>query len=115
MDEREQRWLNDLASDDEATVVRALHRACPCSGSADLYMRYKHQLHALKKDARPEVRQVALHLEVDALDQLTVHDEQANGFFRGRPDAWFRGRELRSTDMREGYRELPKANRRRPR
>ena len=40
MDE-ELQLLADLASDDEATVIRALHSACPCTGSPDLYARYQ--------------------------------------------------------------------------
>src|SRR5438552_1804594 len=112
MDESAEQWLMDLASGDEATVIRALHQACPCTGSPLLYERYKHQLHALKKDPRPEVRKVALHLEVDALDQLRVHDEQANGFFRNRAGGWGRERELRRADLRQGVREPRRPNHR---
>jgi hypothetical protein len=39
----------------------------------------------MKKDSRPAVRKVALHLEVDAISELDQDDMEANGFIRNRP------------------------------
>ena len=97
-------WVADLASEDEAVVVRALHQACPCSGSAVLYERFTARLQDLKKDPRPTVRQVALHLEEDALDQLKIQDEQANGYRRNRPGGAGRRGEIKRADIRDGIR-----------
>ena len=99
-----EQWLEDLESSDPARVVSALHRACPCSGSAELYERYMPILERFKKDPRPEVRQVALHLEVDALEQLVRADERAGGFERNRGGRR-NGRELRRADLRYGLRD----------
>ena len=101
---RVEEWLANLASEDEAVVVRALHQACPCSGSAFLYEQYTSRLRELKKDSRPAVRQVALHLDEDALDQLKIQDEQANGYRRNRPGGAGRRGEIKRADIRDGVR-----------
>lgn len=67
-------WLDDLESSDPAVVIAALHRACPCTGSAELYERFMPVLARFRKDPRPAVRDVALHLERDALDELQKQD-----------------------------------------
>lgn len=112
MTRRIDEWLADVASDDEAVVVRALHQACPCSGSAVLYERYTAKLHELKKDPRPAVRQVALHLEEDALDQLKIQDEKANGYRRNRPGGAGRRGEIKRADIRDGVRTARQSKRR---
>lgn len=77
-------WKADLESEDEARVISALHRACPCTGSAELYEKFLPLLNRFKKDPRPEVRKVALHLEVDAFSRLMLDEEEAAGFVRNR-------------------------------
>lgn len=101
MDDR-QAWLDDLESDDEALVKRALHAACPCSGSSELYEQYMVILHRFKKDPRPAVRKVAIHLEVDAMERLSMEDEWASGFVRNRPGGGGRRGEVRRPDLRTG-------------
>jgi len=81
----EARWVDDLESDDEATVISALHAACPCSGSAERYEAFMPVLHRFKKDAREKVRAVAIHLEVDAMERLARLDEEAVGYRRNKP------------------------------
>ena len=98
----EEAWLAELQSGDAARQIRALHRACPCSGSSRLYERYMPLLHAMKKDSRPEVRKVALHLEEDALQVSMMTDERWNGFRRNRPGGWGREGEPRSKRIRYG-------------
>ena len=100
-------WLADLQSGDSLRQVRALHAACPCSGSSLLYEQYMPLLHELKKDPRPEVRRVAIHLDEDALEVAVVADERANGFVRNRPGGWGRRREPRRKAVRYGDREMP--------
>ncbi len=78
----EEAWKADLESDDEARVISALHEACPCTGSAELYEKFLPVLNRFKKDPRPKVRKVALHLEVDAFGRLRVDQEEAAGFVR---------------------------------
>jgi hypothetical protein len=94
----------DLESSDEARVISALHRACPCSGSPDLYEAFIPLLHRFKKDTRPAVRAVALHLEVDALERLCRLDEEAAGFKRNKAGGHGRRRETRRSDIRYGLR-----------
>lgn len=108
-------WLADLQSGDLLRQVRALHAACPCSGSSRLYERYMPRLHGLKKDPRPEVRRVAIHLDEDAIEVAVVADERANGFVRNRPGGWGRRREPRRKAVRYGDREMPTDRRGRPR
>jgi hypothetical protein len=103
-DDVARRWAQGLESDDEATVIRALHAACPCTGSASLYESSMPVLLRFKKDARPAVRAVAIHLEIDALEQLAIADEQANGFRRNRPGGNGRRRESRKAEVRHGFR-----------
>ena len=99
-----QAWLSDLESDDESVVISALHSACPCSGSAELYQDFMPLLHRFKKDPRPRIRKVALHLEQDALEQLAVEDEVAGGFRRNRPGGNGRRGETRRAAVRQGLR-----------
>ncbi|MEY2469469.1 MAG: hypothetical protein QOF21_2167 [Actinomycetota bacterium] len=80
----DERWLVELDSDDEATVISALHAACPCSGSSDRYERYLFILRRFEKDVRPAVRKTALHLQLDAFEELAKEDERADGFVRNR-------------------------------
>jgi hypothetical protein len=96
-------WALGLESDDESVVISALHEACPCSGSFQLYEEFMPILNRFKKDTRPAVRAVALHLEVDALGRLNLHDEQAAGWVRNRPGGQRRG-EIRNKDIRDGFR-----------
>lgn len=98
----EEAWLADLESGDAARQISALHRACPCSGSSQLYERYMPLLHGMKKDRRAEVRNVALHLEEDALQVSMMTDEGWNGFSRNRPGGWGRHGEPRSKRIRYG-------------
>ena len=98
----EEAWLADLQSGDAARQIWALHRACPCSGSSRLYERYMPQLHAMKKDRRPDVRRVALHLEEDALQVSMITDERWNGFRRNRPGGWGRKGEPHRKRIRYG-------------
>ena len=100
-------WLADLQSGDPARQVRALHAACPCSGSSARYERYMPLLQEMKKDPRPEVRRVALHLDEDALEVTAVVDERANSFERNRPGGWGRRGEPRRRAVRYGDRDLP--------
>ena len=51
------------------------------------------------------MRQVALHLEVDALDELRKADERANGYVRNRPGGAGRRGELRRADLHVGVRQ----------
>ena len=81
----EERWVADLESDDEDTVVSALHAACPCSGSAERYEAFMPVLHRFKRDTRPKVRAVAIHLEVDAMQELAKRDEESVGYQRNKP------------------------------
>ena len=97
-------WLADIESADESRVVSALHDACPCSGSAALYQEFMALLHRFKKDARPEVRRVALHLEVDALDALRKEDEEAAGWVRNPPGGGGRRGRIRRVEIRQGWR-----------
>ena len=78
-------WQARLRSNDERQVVSALHAACPCTGSSETYEADMAILQRFKKDPRPEVRKVALHLEVDALEELAKQDERACGWVRNRP------------------------------
>lgn len=80
-------WRSDLQSPDEATVVSALHAACPCEGdrARDRYEEFMHLVSTFKKDRRPKVRAVALHLERDALEELAKEDERSVGWTRNRP------------------------------
>ena len=78
-------WKADLESEDEARVIAALHEACPCTGSAELYEKFLPVLNRFKKDPRPEVRKIALHLEEDAFGRLMKDEEEAAGFDRNRP------------------------------
>ena len=78
-------WRADLESEDEARVISALHEACPCSGSAELYEKFMPVLNRFKKDPRAEVRKVALHLEEDAFGRLIKDEEEAAGWVRNRP------------------------------
>ena len=73
----EDEFLADLASDDEATVIRALHAACPCTGSDERYTVYMDVLHRLKKDPRPKVRGVAIHLDGGRRDDLRANHVDA--------------------------------------
>jgi hypothetical protein len=50
------------------------------------------------------VRAVAIHLEIDALEQLAIADERANGFRRNRPGGNGRRRESRKAEVRHGFR-----------
>lgn len=100
-------WLADLGSGDPVRQIRALHAACPCSGSSELYERYMPQLHELRKDPRPKVRRIALHLDEDALEVLAVADERASGFHRNRPGGWGSGGEPRRKSVRLGLRDGP--------
>lgn len=95
-------WRADLESDDEARVVSALHEACPCSGSAELYEKFLPLLNRFKKDPRPEVRKVALHLEVDAFDRLRKDEEEAAGVVRNRPGGNDGRRNPRKPHVRDG-------------
>jgi hypothetical protein len=96
-------WRRDLASGDEERVVRALHGACPCSGSSTRYEQYMDLLHQFKKDPRPKVRAVALHLEEDAFDRLRREDERTNGFVRNRQGGNGRRGEPRKARVSEGW------------
>ena len=95
--------MTGVESDDEAVVIRALHEACPCSGSAELYEEFMPLLQRFKKDKRAAVRAVALHLERDAMGQLKIQDEEANGFRRNRPGGNGRKGEPRKADVRQGF------------
>lgn len=97
---RESDWKADLESDDESRVIAALHEACPCTGSAELYEKYMSLLNNFKKDARPAVRKVALHLEVDAFGQLREDEELGSGFVRNRPGGNGRRKESRRPHVR---------------
>lgn len=97
-----ERWLQELESDDEGRVVSALHAACPCTGDSELYETFMVLLARFKKDPRPRVRRTALHLERDALEQLAIEDERANGFVRNRPGGDGRRGETRRPDVRHG-------------
>lgn len=55
------------------------------SGSYEAYEAHMAVLHRFKKDPRPAVRKVALHLEVDALEELAKQDDRASGWVRNRP------------------------------
>lgn len=103
MHQDEAALLTALASDDEDVVIKALHQACPCSGSSTFYERHAAALHALKSDPRPAVRAVAIHLEVDALDTLRVQDEEANGFFRNPRGGSGRKGQTRRAAIRQGW------------
>lgn len=94
----------DLESDDEARVITALHEACPCTGSAELYEKFLPVLNRFKKDSRPAVRKVALHLEVDAFGRLRVDEEEGAGFMRNRPGGNGRRKESRRPHARYGER-----------
>ena len=97
-------WLQDLESDDERLVIRALHRSCPCSGSSALYEEFMPILARFKHDHRLEVRKVAIHLEVDALQRLAIEDERAAGWARNSPrQRRVGGREVRRSDIRHGF------------
>lgn len=96
-------WKRDLHSGDEDRVVRALHAACPCSGSSARYEQYMSLLHQFKKDGRPKVKAVALHLDEDAFDRLRREDERANGFVRNRRGGNGRRGEPRKARVREGW------------
>ena len=98
-------WLADLRSGDAARQIRALHAACPCSGSSCLYERYMPLLHELKKDPRPEVRRVALHLDEDALEVSAIADERAGGYRRNRPGGSGRAGQPRRPAVRLGLRD----------
>ena len=98
MDELER----DLRSEDEATVIAALHRACPCGGSSRTYEALMPLVRALQKDSRPTVRTVAMHLEVDAFQALAMEDERANGWVRNRPGGNPRRGETRRASRRYG-------------
>ena len=100
----EEQWRTDLESDDEARVISALHDACPCTGSAELYEKFLPILNKFKKDPRAAVRKVALHLEIDALGQLNKDEERGAGFLRNRPGGNGRRREIRRADVRYGER-----------
>lgn len=100
-------WLADRRSGDATRQTRALHAACPCSGSSELYERYMPQLHELKKDPRSAVRRVALDLVEDALDVSAMADEQGNGFRRNRPGGWGQEGEPRRKVVRLGLRDRP--------
>ena len=93
-------WQVDLDSADEAEVVSALHAACPCTGSSETYEAYMVLLHRFKKDTRPGVRKVAIHLEVDALEELAKQDERASGWVRNRPGGNGRRGEARRPSAR---------------
>ena len=97
-----QDWLADLASDDEAVVISALHEACVCTGSAELYEGFLPLLQRFKKDPRPAVRRVAIHLERDSLESLVRDDERANGFVRNQAGGNGRHGELRRAPRRQG-------------
>lgn len=78
-------WLARLSWGDEDTRIAALRSACPCNGSSRTYEDFMSLLAALKADPSPRVRQVALHLEYDALVHLRQADEDALGYRRNRP------------------------------
>ena len=98
----DQSWLAELHADDPQRRVRALHAACPCTGSSLRFERYMPLLHQMTRDPNAEVRRVALHLEKDALELLAVEDERANGFRRNRPGGWGKRREPRRASSRQG-------------
>lgn len=98
----EEDWKADLESDDEARVIAALHQACPCTGSAELYEKFLPVLNRFKKDQRAGVRKVALHLEVDAFDRLRVDEEEAVGVVRNRPGGNDGRRNARRPRVRDG-------------
>ena len=102
-------WLADIESSDEARVISALHQACPCTGDTGLYEGFMATLHRFKKDPRERVRKVAMHLERDAMEELSKADEVANGWVRNRPGGNGRRGETRRASARQGY------DRRRPR
>jgi hypothetical protein len=77
-------WLARLESEDERTVIAALHAACPCSGSSRRFQDYKDLLARLQKDPRPAVRKTALHLEYDAFEELRKDDASASDRRGGR-------------------------------
>lgn len=97
----EKAWRADLQSGDALRQVRAVHAACTGWGSL-LYERCMPLPRALKKDPRPKVRRVALHLEGDALELTAVVDERASGFERNRRGGWGRRGEPRRTRVRLG-------------
>ena len=80
-----EQWLEQLESDEESVVISALHAACPCGGSSERYETYMHVLRRFEKDPRSAVRKVALHLQLDAFEELAKDDERAAGFVRNRP------------------------------
>ena len=93
---------DDLESADADVVVRALHAMCPCGGSPAAYERLMPIVQDLKKDPRPEVRAVAIHVELDALQHLAIADERANGWVRNRAGGNPRHREARRERQRYG-------------
>ena len=103
IDHQHEQLLADLASGEEAVVLKALHAACPCSGSDAFFAQNNAAIRALEKDARPHVRAVAKHVQVDALDQLRQEDERAGGFRRNRPGGSGRRGETRRAAIRQGW------------
>lgn len=81
----DEHWVADLESDDQERVISALHAACPCTGSDQRYEAFMPVLHRFKKDHRPKVRAVAIHLEEDAMTELAKRDEEATGYLRNKP------------------------------
>ena len=61
------------------------------------------ELHRLKKDKRPAVRAVALHLDVDALGELKQEDERAAGFERNPAGGYGRRGTPKRADVREAF------------
>lgn len=72
-------WRGALESPDEHEVISALHYACPCSGDRSMYEEFMPVLDRFKKDPRPRVRAVALHLTEDAMQMLAMEDKRAEG------------------------------------
>jgi hypothetical protein len=85
MPDEDPQWMSELLSDDERTRVRALHAACPCSGSMRRWEDYMGLLRQMTKDPSPAVRAVAIHLEEDALGHLQIEDGLAEGVVRYAP------------------------------
>lgn len=99
-----ERLLADLDSDDEEVVIRALHTACPCSGDDTFFVRHQRALRRLERDARPAVREVAKHLQRDAIDEMRQEDERAAGFDRNPRGGFGPKGQPRRADVRQGWR-----------